>query len=106
MEKKNNKNTETVNYILTFVAVLFLIGSFATHLITGTKPLIAMDSLAGSLLLGIVFVLYLIWFIYDTAANHDIGFTASAKINLKSNPAAYCIYAFWFVFIIIPIILK
>ncbi len=98
--------TDTANYILTFVAVVVVIGSFATQLITGTTPLLAMDSLAGSLLLGIIFISYLIWLIFDTASWQNLTVKESAIQTMKSNPTSYCIYAFWLVFIIIPILFR
>lgn len=100
------KRTDTFNYILTFIAVVVLVGSFATQLITGTQPLVYLDSLAGSFLIGIFLVLYLTWFIYDTSATTQISFKEAALINLKSNPASWCIYAFWIVFIFIPALLN
>lgn len=105
MKSIKNK-TDVINYILTFAAVVVVIGSFATQLITGKSPLIPLDSLAGSLVLGIIFVLYLSWFIFDTAATQMISLSESARMNLTTNPAAYCVYAFWLVFIIIPALLN
>ena len=105
MDKKLKK-TDIINYVLTFVAVVVLIGSFATQLITGTQPLIPLDSLAGSFLIGIFLVLYLAWFIYDTAVSKQISLKEATRMNLRLNPASWCIYAFWVVFIIIPAVLN
>jgi biotin transporter BioY len=100
------KHTEPFNYILTFIAVVVLIGCFATQIITGTEPIIAMDSLAGSVLIGFFLLLYLCWFIYDTAAYSNIGLKESAAATLSRNPAAWCIYAFWIVFILVPLVIN
>lgn len=100
------KLTETVHYILTFISIAALVGCFATHFITGDAAIIPMDSLGGSLLLGIVFLCYLVWFVYDSASSKNISLSASARINLRSSAVAFCVYAFWIVFIIVPVSLN
>ncbi|MCP3872992.1 MAG: hypothetical protein GY699_07545 [Desulfobacteraceae bacterium] len=103
MEEKND-NSNTFLYTLTFLSFVILIGCFATHLITGNPALIQMDSLAGSILIGIVLFFYLCWFIYDSKVTHNLTTNESIHMNMKSNPTVISMYFFWFVFILVPII--
>jgi len=100
------KKLETTHYILTFVSIVVLVGAFATQIITGTAALVAMDSLAGSVMLGIVFLCYLGWFVLEAADSQGISRNQAAVQILKSSPVAWCIYAFWGVFICIPVVLS
>lgn len=101
MDAKKN-NSGTLLYVLIFISFITLIGSFATHLITGRQAIISMDSLTGSILIGVIFVCFLCWFIYDSKVCDQISFMESFHLNTRHNPAAFCIYAYWFVFILVP----
>ncbi|MCF6247426.1 MAG: hypothetical protein L3J69_08705 [Desulfobacula sp.] len=100
--EKRKKNIDSIHYALTFFSIVALIGFFGTHFITGNPALIVMDSLAGSILLGIIFSLYLCWFMYESSLSENLSLPDAVRSTLKSNPVAYCIYAYWIVFIIIP----
>ncbi|MCD4678612.1 MAG: hypothetical protein K8S18_21885 [Desulfobacula sp.] len=100
--KKNN--SDTILYILTFLSIVTLIGSFATHLITGNSAFISMDSLGGSILIGSIFFCYLCWFIYDSKNSKKLLAIEAVNLNMKHNPTVFCMYAYWFVFILVPVI--
>ncbi|MCD4719369.1 MAG: hypothetical protein K8S13_05860 [Desulfobacula sp.] len=103
MDKKKN-NSDTILYILTFLSIVTLVGSFATHLITGKPAFIPMDSLAGSILIGVIFFCYLCWLIYDSKLAKKISLNESINFNMKHNPVVFGMYIYWFVFIVIPIL--
>lgn len=100
----SKKDSETIHYILTFIVVAVLIGSFATHIFTGKPALIPLDSFAGSLLLGIVFLCYVCWFAYEDSINNKISIAQAFKKNMKKNTTLKFIAIYWIVLIIIPAI--
>ncbi len=104
MEKKAD-HVDTIQYILTFLSIVTLVSCFATHLITGNPALIPMDSLGGSILIGIVFLFYGCWLIYESKVREQLSTKNAIILNLKTNPAIISMYFFWFVFVIIPIII-
>ncbi|MFH2060460.1 MAG: hypothetical protein ABIJ59_16375 [Pseudomonadota bacterium] len=98
--KKNN--IDTIHYILTFFSFVLMVASFATHLFTGKPALLRFDSLAGSLLIGIIFLLYAVWFIYEDIVTNATPVSLTIKTNIKKNPTIICIYFYWIILIIIP----
>ncbi len=103
MEEKKDNN-HTFLYSLTFLSIVVLVGCFATHLITGKPAIMQMDSLPGSVLIGIVLFLYLCWFIYESREKEQLPLKDAIRLNLKHNPAVIGMYFFWFVFILVPVI--
>ena len=104
--KNKKKNTDTYHYILTFASIVLLISCFATHIITGNPALIILDSLSGSILIGSIFLCYLCWMIYDTSIAEQIEFSTTAVKILKSSTVAFCVYAYWIVFVGIPLLIN
>jgi len=98
----NTDNTETVHYIITFFSFILLAGCFATTLFTGKPALIQFDSLAGSFLLGSVFLFYTLWFVYEDATTQQISISQSLLFNIKKNPTLIFICLYWIVLILFP----
>ena len=98
----NEKNSETLLYILTFFSMILLVTCFATHLFTGRTDFIEMDSLAGSTLIGAILFLYLCWITYDFKISKNIFLRESISQNLRHNPAVLAMYSYWTVFILVP----
>ena len=96
------KTSQTIHYIFTFIAAVLLIGTFATFIFTGKDALLPLDSWAGSILIGLVFIGYALWLAYDSAVTENKEFMTVLKTQLTSSATMYCIYAFWFVFILVP----
>lgn len=103
MNYTKKDNADTIHYILTFFLFILLVVSFATHLFTGQPALLKFDSLAGSLMLGNVFLLYAAWFVYEDVVANNIRVPVAIKTNLK-NPTIICIILYWIVLIIIPLL--
>lgn len=95
-------DSETIHYIITFVVIIVLLGSFATHLFTGNQAIIPLDSFKGSLLLGIVFCIYIGWFAYEDSVKEKINIKQALIANLKTNTTVKFVCIFWIVLIIIP----
>ncbi len=102
---KNANHVDTIQYVLTFISIVTLVSCFATHLITGNPAIIPMDSLLGSILIGIVFFCYGIWFIYESKIKEQLSTKEAIIFNLKTNPAVISMYFFWFVFVFVPIMI-
>jgi hypothetical protein len=70
--------------------------------ITKKPPaLIQFDSLAGSILLGLIFFLYAGWFVYQDCVEKNLTFSQSIAANIK-NTATIFIVLYWIVLVIIP----
>lgn len=102
MTRKQNEQTATVHYILTFICFVVAIGSFASHLFTGRQAVVQFDSLTGSLILGLVFLAYAGWFVYTDHIVENISLSESFKHNLKTNATLIFILLYWIILVIIP----
>ena len=99
--KENKSKSQAINYALTFFSVVLLFGCFATHLVTGKPALVQFDSLAGSVLLGVVFILFAFWLVYDDHLTKQIPLSQAIAVNLKSS-TFICIILYWLILVIIP----
>ncbi len=105
MNDKTKNPTDTIHYILTFFAFILIIVCFLTPLITKKPPaLIQFDSLAGSILLGSIFLLYAGWFVYQDCIEKEFTLSQSIAANTKKNTATICILLYWIVLVIIPML--
>lgn len=102
MNTDKKTNTDTVHYILTFISIVLLVVSFATHLITGGQALIQFDSLAGSVVLGSIFIIYFAWLVYEDHVTTRTSVKESIRLNIKKNTTFVFILLYWIVMVIIP----
>lgn len=104
---QDKKNTsDTLLYILTFVAAIVLVTCFATHLVIGNTDLIEMDSLAGGTLIGFILFFYFGWFVSDSKISNKLSLMDAVRLNLKHNPAVLAMYFYWLVFVLVPVLCK
>ncbi|MFH2092368.1 MAG: hypothetical protein ABIJ31_08390 [Pseudomonadota bacterium] len=104
MKPNKKEKPDTVHYIFTFFSLILLIICFGTHLFTGKSALLQFDSLAGSLVLGVIFIGYAIWFIYEDISANYLSVALAITANVKKNPTLVFILFYWIVLIIIPFI--
>lgn len=103
MKDKIQEKIETIHYILTFACFILILICFATPIFTGKAALVRFDSLSGSLLLGIIFVLYCGWIIYNDMLIRAQTLSQAAALNLKKNATFISVILYWLILIIFPL---
>ena len=102
MKDTHDEKVETIHYIITFACFAAILICFATPLFTGKPALIQFDSLAGSLLLGVIFLVYSGWFVYSDMVNQNMPVSEALLFNIKKNATFICVALYWLILIIVP----